>query len=33
MDAFLDDAARYGTLSGLIYALYDIGHGGIGDGI
>ena len=29
VDAFLDDAARYGTLSGLIYALYDIGHGGI----
>lgn len=29
VDEFLDDAARYGTLSGLIYALYDIGHGGI----
>lgn len=29
VDAFLDDAAKYGTLSGLIYALYDIGHGGI----
>ena len=28
-DEFLDDAARYGTLSGLIYALYDISHGGI----
>jgi LuxR family transcriptional regulator len=29
VDDFLDDAARYGTLSGLIYALYDISHGGI----
>src|SRR5260221_1843976 len=29
VDAFLDDAAKYGTLSGLVYALYDIGHGGI----
>lgn len=28
-DEFLDDAAKYGTLSGLIYALWDIGHGGI----
>jgi len=29
IDAFLDDAAKYGTLSGLLYALYDIGHGAI----
>src|SRR5258708_34227206 len=29
VDEFLDDAARYGTLSGIAYALYDIGHGGI----
>jgi LuxR family transcriptional regulator, quorum-sensing system regulator SolR len=29
VDEFLDDAARYGTLSGLVYALYDISHGGI----
>jgi LuxR family transcriptional regulator, quorum-sensing system regulator SolR len=29
VDEFLDDAARYGTLSGLIYALYDVSHGGI----
>ena len=28
-DEFLDDAAKYGTLSGLIYALYDVSHGGI----
>ena len=27
-DEFLNDAAKYGTLSGLIYALYDISHGG-----
>ena len=26
-DEFLNDAAKYGTLSGLIYALYDISHG------
>ena len=28
-DEFLDEAAKYGTLSGLVYALFDIGHGGI----
>lgn len=29
VNEFLDDAARYGTLSGLIYALYDADHGAI----
>ena len=28
-DEFLDDAARYGTCSGLAYTLHDVGHGGI----
>jgi DNA-binding CsgD family transcriptional regulator len=28
-DEFLDDAARYGTRSGLAYTLHDVGHGGI----
>jgi DNA-binding CsgD family transcriptional regulator len=29
VDEFLDDAAKYGTLSGLVYVLYDVDHGGI----
>jgi LuxR family quorum-sensing system transcriptional regulator SolR len=29
VDEFLDDAGRYGTCSGVVYALYDIHHGGI----
>ena len=29
VDQFLDDAAKYGTMSGLVYALFDISHGGI----
>jgi len=28
-DEFLDDAARFGTRSGLAYTLHDVGHGGI----
>ena len=28
-DEFLDDAARYGTRSGLAFTLHDVGHGGI----
>jgi DNA-binding CsgD family transcriptional regulator len=28
-DEFLDDAARYGTCSGLAYTLHHLGHGGI----
>jgi DNA-binding CsgD family transcriptional regulator len=29
VDEFLDEAAKYGTCSGLVYALHDIGRGGI----
>ncbi len=28
-DEFLDDAARYGTQSGIVFTLHDVGHGGI----
>ena len=28
-DEFLDDAARYGTQSGIAFTLHDVGHGGI----
>jgi LuxR family transcriptional regulator len=28
-DKFLDDAARYGTRSGIAFTLHDVGHGGI----
>ncbi|MEO8344433.1 MAG: LuxR family transcriptional regulator [Betaproteobacteria bacterium] len=28
-DEFLDDAARYGTRSGVAFTLHDVGHGGI----
>ena len=29
VDEFLDEAAKYGTRSGLVYALYDVARGGI----